>query len=126
MRNQFRYIVSAGVLGCVLTMSAQAANLRFLNDTPITYLKPKDKTSLMSAVNSLLKTEKDGDAQNWTNQGLGSMTPIQAELTATDTSIDGDKTCRKLHIALHAKGQDQIMSMQVCKVKDGNWVVQKK
>ncbi len=127
MGKHLQSLLCAGVLSCVIAVpEAQAFNLRFLAETPIAYLKPKDKTSITAAVNELLNSKKDDEAQNWTNEGLGNITRVQAELTATDTTTVDDKTCRKLHVALHAKGQDQTLSMQVCKVGSGSWVLQKK
>ncbi|AMP04166.1 DVU3141 family protein [Collimonas pratensis] len=125
MRKQLPFLVSI-VLAAGLITASHAANLRFLNDTPMTYLKPKDKTSLVAAIDGVLSNKGDGETQQWSNEGLGNSVAIQAELSATDTVKTDAKTCRKIHIALHAKAQDQTLSIPACKTADGNWAVQKK
>lgn len=125
MRKQLPFLVGVVLAGCLITAS-HASNLRFLSDTPMTYLKPKDKTSLVAAVDSVLTNKGDGETQQWANEGLGNSVTIQAELTATDTVRTDANTCRRLHIVLHAKGQDQTLSMPVCKTADGKWAVQKR
>ncbi|AMP11397.1 hypothetical protein CAter282_3716 [Collimonas arenae] len=97
-----------------------------MNDTPITYLKPKDKTALVAEADSVLTNKADGETQQWSNKSLGNSVIIDAELSATDTVKTDAKTCRRLHIVLHAKGQDQTLSIPVCKTADGNWTVQKR
>jgi len=125
MRKQLPFLASVVLAGCLITAS-HAANLRFLNDTPMTYLKPKDKTSLVAAVDSVLTNKGDGEEQQWTNEGLGNSVAIQAELSAADTVKTDARICRRIHIALHAKGQDQTLSIPACKTAEGNWAVQKK
>ncbi|WP_061537398.1 DVU3141 family protein [Collimonas arenae] len=125
MHKRSSFFVSAVLVGCLVTAS-HAANMRFLNDTPITYLKPKDKTALVAEADSVLTNKADGETQQWSNKSLGNSVIIDAELSATDTVKTDAKTCRRLHIVLHAKGQDQTLSIPVCKTADGNWTVQKR
>ncbi|MFJ2990151.1 hypothetical protein ACIPF8_19975 [Collimonas sp. NPDC087041] len=125
MRKSMSFLVSA-VLVVGLIGASQAANLRFLSDTPITYLKPKDKTSLIAAADSVLTEKADGETQQWSNKSLGNSVSIEAELSATDTVKTDANICRRLHIVLHAKGQDQTLSMPVCKTPEGKWTVQKR
>ncbi|WP_076592072.1 hypothetical protein [Herminiimonas arsenitoxidans] len=126
MRTRLLNILFVTGLAMFVTPSIQAANLRFLNYTPITYLKAKDNASLHKAAGDVLDNKKDGEKLDWSNKGLGNATQVTAEITASNTTTTGDKTCRDLSIVLHAKGQDQTLGLQVCKAKAGKWELVKK
>ena len=106
--------------------SLHAANLRFLDYSPITYLKKKDNADLHKAAADVLENSKDGESTNWSNEGLGNIVPITAEITAADTVTGSDQTCRNLRVVLHARGQDQTVKVPVCKREKAQWVIEKK
>jgi hypothetical protein len=55
----------------VHAVSAEASNLNFLNDTPMSYIKKPDMDSLKSALLEVLNTRKEGETSRWTNEGTG-------------------------------------------------------
>lgn len=115
------------IAGCVLLASgaAQAANLGFLNNTPITYMKQRDLQLLNKAAHSALDTKQDGESFDWNNEGAGNPVAIKGTITPSDTEKTGDKTCRKLTMVAFAKGQTQTWVPTVCKTDGGNWALLK-
>ncbi|MFM0396451.1 RT0821/Lpp0805 family surface protein [Paraburkholderia phytofirmans] len=122
-------VLSHLTAGCLLlgaAIGAQAANLGFLNDTPISYMKQRDIDSVKKAVVSALNDKKDGETANWVNEGTGNSVKIDAAITIASTAKDGDRTCRDVGVVLNAKGQSMNLRPQFCKQGSGTWQLQKK
>ena len=115
------------IASCVVLASgaAHAANLGFLNNTPITYMKQRDLQALNKAAHSALDTKQDGESLDWNNEGAGNSVAINGTITPSDTKKDGDRTCRKLTMVAHAKGQTQTWAPTACKADGGNWALLK-
>jgi surface antigen len=101
--------------------AASAANLGFLNDTPISYMKQRDLQALNSAASKALDTQKDGESVEWNNQGTGNPVPIRGTITPQDSVKQGDRTCRKVTLVAIAKGQTQTWTPTACKASGGKW-----
>jgi surface antigen len=101
--------------------AASAANLGFLNDTPISYMKQRDLQALNSAASKALDTQKDGESVDWNNQGTGNPVPIRGTITPQDSVKQGDRTCRKVTLVAIAKGQTQTWTPTACKESSGKW-----
>jgi surface antigen len=123
-RALFHLTVGGLLLGGAI--GAQAANLGFLNDTPITYMKQRDIDSIKSAVITALNDKQDGESANWVNEGTGNSVKIDATITVASTAKDGERTCRDVGVVLNAKGQSMSLRPQFCKQDSGNWQLQKK
>ena len=106
--------------------TAHAANLGFLNNTPITYMKQPDLQALNKAAHTALDTKQDGESVDWNNEGLKNPVAINGTITVSDTTKTGDSTCRKLTMVAHAKGQTQTWVPTVCKAGEGKWQLLKK
>ncbi|MBP0593188.1 hypothetical protein J8I87_26430 [Paraburkholderia sp. LEh10] len=126
MRTRAAFQLSLGGLLLASAVGANAANLGFLNDTPIAYMKQADNDSLRAAAFDTLDKKQDGESATWNNDGLRNSTKIEAQLTPDATSKTGDRTCRSLHVVLSAKGQSMNLNPQFCRQGTGNWVMQKK
>jgi surface antigen len=113
-------VLLAGAVG------AQAANLGFLNDTPISWMKQRDIDSVKTAVISALNTKQDGESVNWVNEGTGNSVKIDAAITVASTAKDGERTCRDVGVVLNAKGQSMTLRPQFCKQASGVWQLQKR
>ncbi|MFL9894477.1 RT0821/Lpp0805 family surface protein [Paraburkholderia sp. RL17-383-BIF-A] len=107
-------------------IGAHAANLGFLNDTPLTYMKQRDIDSVKKAVFSALNDKQDGETTNWVNEGTGNSVKIDAAITVASTAKDGERTCRDVGVVLNAKGQSMSLRPQFCKQGSGTWQLQKK
>ena len=118
-------LTAAGLL-LGATIGAQAANLGFLNDTPISYMKQRDVDSIKHAVFAALDEKQDGESINWVNEGTRNSVKIDATITIASTSKEGERTCRNLGVVLNAKGQSMNLRPQFCKQGNGNWQLQKK
>ena len=126
MRTRVLFHLTVGGLLLGGAIGAQAANLGFLNDTPISYMKQRDIDSVKKAVFSALNDKQDGETMNWVNEGTGNSVKIDAAITMASTAKDGDRTCRDVGVVLSAKGQSMNLRPQFCKQGSGNWQLQKK
>ena len=130
--RHFRHLshLSRLTIGAVLvagSLAAHAANLGFLNDTPISYMKQRDIDSLRSAAFSVLDKKPDGESATWNNEGTGNGVKIDAQLTPVDTAKDGANTCRTVRVVLNAKGQSVNLGPRFCRQgNSGRWILQKK
>ncbi|RKE34947.1 outer membrane surface antigen [Paraburkholderia sp. BL23I1N1] len=124
IRALFHLTVGGLLLGGAI--GAQAANLGFLNDTPMSYMKQREVDSIKTAVVSALNDKQDGESASWVNEGTGNSVKIDATITVASTAKDGDRTCRDVGVVLNAKGQSMNLRPQFCKQGSGNWQLQKK
>jgi surface antigen len=127
--RHFRHL-SQWTIGAALvagSLAAHAANLGFLNDTPISYMKQRDIDSLKAAAYDALDKKQDGESATWTNEGTGNGVKLDAQLTPVDTAKDGANTCRTVRVVLNAKGQSVNLGPRFCRTGDnGRWIMQKK
>ncbi len=126
MRIHTSKLLSILILGsAVFSASASAVGLGFLADTPMAYLNKNDKPVFVKAVTDVLNEKKDGETTQWSNEGLRNSVRINAEITASDTEKADAQTCRKVQVALSAKGQEQTLKLKVCKAGTQGWKVAK-
>jgi surface antigen len=118
MRTRALFHATVGGLLLAATVGAYAANLGFLSDTPIAYMKQRDIDSVKKAVFSALDSKQDGEA--------GNSVHIDASITPQSTAKDGDRTCREVAVVLNAKGQSMTLRPQFCREGSGAWQLQKK
>jgi surface antigen len=113
------------IASCVVLASgaAEAANLGFLNNTPITYMKQRDLQALNNAAHSAHDTKQDGESLDWNNEGAGNPVALKGTVTPSDTNKNGERTCRKLTMVAQAKGQTQTWAATVCKPDGGKWAL---
>ncbi|SAK48093.1 hypothetical protein AWB83_00959 [Caballeronia ptereochthonis] len=104
----------------------QAHNLNFLDDTPLSYMKPRDMTSIKHALAEVLSTKGDGQTSQWTNEGTGNSVKIEASMTPERTTQDANKTCRQIAVVLSAKGQSLNLHPLFCRAGKTDWALQKR
>ena len=126
MRTRVPFQVAVGGLLLAATVGAYAANLGFLSDTPIAYMKQRDIDSVKKAVFSALDSKQDGETATWVNDGTSNSVHIDATITPQSTAKDGDRTCRDTTVVLNAKGQSMTLRPQFCREGSGPWHLQKK
>ncbi|KLU23400.1 hypothetical protein EOS_25940 [Caballeronia mineralivorans PML1(12)] len=97
-----------------------AANLGFLMNTPISYMKERDLQQLNRAARTALDSKQDGEALDWNNNGTGNPVHVAGTITPVNTKKDGDRSCRTLAIVANAKGQTQTWSPTACKNDGAN------
>ncbi|EKS72975.1 MULTISPECIES: RT0821/Lpp0805 family surface protein [Caballeronia] len=118
-----RTIAAAALVA--VSATASAANLGFLNNTPITYMKQRDLQALNKAAQIALNTKQDGESLDWNNEGTGNTVPINGTVTPQETFESGGLKCRKVTLVAHAKGQTQTWIPTACKQSDGTWKLKK-
>lgn len=104
---------------------AFAANLGFLNNTPITYMKQRDLQLLNKAAQTALETKKDGEALEWNNEGAGNPVPVNGTVTPHEAFESDGLKCRKITLVANAKGQTQTWMPTACRQADGKWKLKK-
>src|SRR5476651_1304561 len=82
-----------------------AANLGFLMDTPISYMKQRDLQQLNHAARTALDSKQDGEALDWNNDGTGNPVHVEGTITPLNTQKEGDRSCRTLAIVAKAKAR---------------------
>lgn len=105
--------------------AASAANLGFLNNTPITYMKQRDLQALNDAAQIALNTKQDGESLDWDNKGAGNTVPINGTVTPENSFEENGVKCRKITLVANAKGQTQTWTPVACKASDGKWKLKK-
>ena len=105
--------------------SAHAANLGFLNNTPMSFMNQEDYNSLQNAVRDAVEHKADGESTTWSNEGSRNGTRINSTITPSNTQKDGDKTCRDTEVVINAKGQSMTLRPHFCRVGAGAWKFQK-
>ncbi|WP_144156710.1 RT0821/Lpp0805 family surface protein [Paraburkholderia sp. BCC1885] len=126
MRTRALFHVTVGGLLLAASVGAYAANLGFLSDTPIAYMKQRDIDSVKKAVQDALDSKQDGEAATWVNEGTGNSVHIDATITPQGTAKEGERTCRDTTVVLNAKGQSMTLRPQFCREGSGAWQLQKK
>lgn len=104
--------------------AAFAQNLGFMHSSPITYMRDKDVASLSTALHTALDNNADGQATEWTNEGLANSVAIKATITPKDSVDQSGMHCRHAAVTLNAKSQDQSWQPLFCKTAQG-WKIQK-
>jgi len=122
-RASFQTLAAAALVAA--STAASAANLGFLNNTPITYMKQRDLQALNDAAQIALNTKKDGESLDWDNKGTGNTVPINGTVTPQETFDSGGLKCRKVTLVAQAKGQTQTWMPVACKGSDGKWKLKK-
>ncbi|TDG09681.1 hypothetical protein E1N52_07825 [Paraburkholderia guartelaensis] len=105
--------------------SAHAANLGFLNNTPMSFMTQADYNSLQNAVRDAVEHKADGESASWSNEGSRNGTRITSTITPSNTQKEGDKTCRDTEVVINAKGQSMTLRPHFCRTGEGAWVFQK-
>lgn len=72
-------------------IGAHAANLGFLNDTPISYMKQRHIDSITQAVFTALNDKQDGESASWANEGAGNSVKIGMTITVASTAREGER-----------------------------------
>ena len=122
-RASFMTIAATALV--VVSAGAEAANLGFLNNTPITYMKQRDLQALNNAAQKALETKQDGESLDWDNKGAGNTVPINGTVTPQNSFESDGLKCRKITIIAQAKGQTQTWTPVACKQSDGKWKLKK-
>jgi surface antigen len=116
---------SAALLVTIGMGSAHAANLGFLNNTPMSFMNQADYASLQNAVRDAVEHKADGESTTWSNEGTRNSVRINSTITPSNTQKEGNKTCRDSEVVINAKGQSMTLRPHFCRVGDGAWTFQK-
>ena len=118
--------LSAALLVTIGVGSAHAANLGFLNNTPMSFMNQADYTSLQNAVRDAVEHKADGETSTWSNEGSRNSVRINSTITPSNTQKEGNKTCRDSEVVINAKGQSMTLKPRYCKTAAGKWQLQKR
>ncbi len=109
------------IISFTLYTGTHAANLRFLNDAPVSYFA-KDDTKLMeSKVYEALNNLADGEHLDWQSPDLKKKGRVIIEETLSQPV----PICRRARILNYAKNQNGNVIFIFCKDKDNKWKIAK-
>lgn len=124
-RTRIPLHLTAAVLICAGASAAHAANLAFLRDTPVAALTQQDNDALRKVVRDALDHKADGEAAQWSTQGLRRGIRVDATVTPNQTTHDGSRTCRVTTVVLRARGQSMTLHPRFCRDGAGEWAFQR-
>jgi len=104
-------------IAALLTSTALAQNIGFLNKGPIAYLSEAEKAMLSEALNQALENSADGESVTWENPATGHNGLIKI----IDTHEDYGTTCRTLRAHTNAGGREGGGIYRLCLSEDHSW-----
>jgi len=112
-----RLLVLLCGLGAVIT--SPAANLTFLQNSPISYFQDDDVSMMLANAKAVLDSVS-GAKQQWSNPrtGAAGMAQIKGRFTATDGT-----PCARLRVVNKARGVESDIVYTVCKNPERGWAV---
>jgi surface antigen len=112
-----RHVIWIAAAGLAVVASANAVNMTFLKDTPMTRFNAEDYKILKSAVEKTLNEGADGASVDWRNEKTsaeGTITPIKSY------EASGAK-CRDVRIANRYAGLNNEGTYTFCRTADKPW-----
>lgn len=112
---------TAVALACLLAIPAtQAANLGFLNDSPMSYFNDEDVRLLREAALKVLENKSSRTKESWTNPATGHSGRVESRGAFT---AEGGLACRRLRLSNRAKGMEGQATYTVCKDAEKGWMI---
>jgi hypothetical protein len=110
----------AAVLVSAAMSAAFAANLGFLDKSPISYFTPEDMDLMHSNAIKVLDAAGASSKQSWSNAKTGASG--WAQVREQFTTSDGTP-CKRLRIVNKAKGLSSDATYTVCKYPERGWAM---
>jgi surface antigen len=98
----------------------QAANLGFLNDSPMSYFDDEDIRLLREAALKVLENKSSRTKESWTNPATGHSGRVEGRGAFT---AEGGLACRRLRLSNRAKGMEGQATYTVCKDAEKGWMI---
>jgi hypothetical protein len=113
-----RLLVLLCGLGAVIT--SPAANLTFLQSSPIYYFQDDDVSMMLANAKAVLDSVSSGTQQHWRNPrtGASGMAQVKGRFAATDGT-----PCARLRVVNKARGVESDIVYTVCKNPERGWAV---
>jgi hypothetical protein len=108
------------VVVCAVMSTAFAANLGFLDRSPISYFTPEDMDLMHGNALKVLDAAGASSKQSWSNAKTGASG--WAQVREQFTTSDGTP-CKRLRIVNKAKGLSSDATYTVCKHPERGWAV---
>jgi len=108
-------------LACLfMNPATQAANLGFLNDSPMSYFDDEDIRLLREAALKVLENKSSRTKESWTNPATGHSGRVEGRGAFT---AEGGLACRRLRLSNRAKGMEGQATYTVCKDAEKGWMI---
>lgn len=114
MKKYWYALAASALLACA---AANAANLLFAKDSPITNMDEGDLQLLKSTAREALENEPDGTTVSWRNPE----TDHFGDITVIDTHQDYGTVCRTVRFENTAGGKTGRATYRACKADDDTW-----
>ena len=108
------------LVGAASGVTAYAANLSFLNNSPLAYFQPEDVDHMMENARKVLDSSDPAAKQSWSNPKTGASGFAQARGQFT---ASGGVPCKRLRVMNKARNLQSDSTYTLCKTADGGWVI---
>jgi len=108
------------LVGCVTAVTAYAANMTFLNDSPIAHFRPEDVDRMMENARKVLDSSDPAARQSWSNPqtGASGLAQVRGQFKARDGA-----QCKRLRIMNKMRGLQSDATYTVCNYPDRGWII---
>jgi surface antigen len=123
MARQNWRLATAGLIGLLVLagLPAQAGNLGFLNQAPVSHFSDEDMRLLKEAVGQAMQDENSRAKKTWANADTGNSGEIESWGTFKTAA---GVTCKRVRVTSHAKGGiNGKGTYTVCQDAERGWVV---
>ena len=103
----------------LLSASALAANLMFLNDAAISAMTDEDITLFQRSLDRALESTPDGEAYRWDNVSTGA----HGTMTPARSFQRGGQRCRHIQFQHTVQGRTGNGDFSFCRQQDGSWKI---
>ena len=111
----------AALMGSAALITASAANLGFLDKSPVAYFTPEDMDLMRNNATKVLDDASGGTSkQSWSNTKTGASG--WAQVRGQFTTSDGTP-CKRLRVVNKAKGLTSDATYTVCKHPERGWAM---
>jgi hypothetical protein len=111
-------LLSAAV--CTVAFGAQAQNLNYLKNSPISYFQQDDVDLMNKAANEVLESSGANAKKDWSNPrtGASGSARVLSQFTATDGA-----PCKRLRVINKAPQAEGESTYTVCKYEGRGWIL---
>ena len=120
MMTRARSFTSIPLLAVIAATTSSAANLDFLEHSPISDFTPQDMELMHQNALKVLDDPARNAMHAWSNGSTGAsgLAQVRGQFTASDGT-----TCKRLRILNSAKGLEGEATYTLCKYPDRGWAI---
>ena len=111
--------ISAALLFAATTLTAEGANLRWLDNSPARFFTESDWEMMTAKFDEVLNDGEDGREYAWNNPDTGS----SGSFVAQPAEDRNGQRCRLLTISNRARAASETSQFTFCLQENGEWMI---